>query len=168
MKVLLCMLVALFAGSGGMAQASNTTVTEGEIAAPLADVWSAWTTSAGLKSWMAPHADFDLRVGGLMRANYDPKGSLGDGGTIENRILSFEPQRMLSIRVSKAPDNFPFAARVPEMWTVLYFDPVSADRTRLRIVGLGFTEDAESQKMKGFFQKGNDYTLSMLQKRFAK
>lgn len=55
-------------------------------------------TSTGLKAWLAPHAEIDLRIDGLMRANYDPNGSLGGPGTIGNRILAFEPERMLSIR----------------------------------------------------------------------
>ena len=33
---------------------------------------------SGLRSWLAPHAEIDLRIGGLMRANYDSRGALGD------------------------------------------------------------------------------------------
>jgi uncharacterized protein YndB with AHSA1/START domain len=116
---------------------------------------------------LAPNVDIDLRLDGLMRTNYDPKGSLGDPGTIENRVLSFEPEKMLSIRVAKAPDKFPFKTKIGEMWTVLYFEPTSDGKTLLRIVGLGFGSDEESQRMKEYFKKGNAFTLSQLQKRFA-
>jgi uncharacterized protein YndB with AHSA1/START domain len=132
--------------------------------APVSAVWRAWTTTAGLKSWLAPHADIDLRIDGLMRSNYDPKGTLGDQGTIENRVLAYEPERMLSIRVAKAPERFPFKAKVGEMWTVLYFSPTAEGGTKLRIVGLGFGKDEESQRMKEFFEQGNAYTLAQLQK----
>lgn len=149
------------------ARALEFIVTEGVVGAPVSSVWSAWTTSAGLKSWLAPHVDIDLRIDGLMRTNYDPKGSLGDPGTIENKVLAFEPEKMLSIRVAKAPEKFPFKNKIGEMWTVLYFQPTPDGKTQLRIVGLGFGSDEESQRMKDFFKQGNAFTLSQLQKRFA-
>jgi uncharacterized protein YndB with AHSA1/START domain len=148
------------------AKATESIVAEGIVNAPVLAVWNAWATTDGLKSWLAPHVDIDLRVDGLMRANYDPKGSLGDSGTIENRVLAYEPERMLSIKVSKAPDNFPFKAKIGDMWTVLYFQPTPDGKTMLRIVGLGFGTDEESQKMKEFFRQGNDFTLTQLQRRF--
>ncbi len=101
-----------------------------------------------------------------MRANYDPKGALGDAATIENRILAYEPERMLSIKVSKAPEKFPFKSRIGDMWTVLYFQPTADGKTTLRIVGMGFGPDDESQKMRQFFEQGNAFTLTQLQRRF--
>lgn len=148
------------------AETGESIVTEGVVSAPVAAVWNAWATTAGLTSWLAPHADIDLRVDGLMRSNYDPKGSLGDAGTIENRVLAYEPERMLSIKVVTAPEKFPFRSRIGDMWTVLYFQPTPDGKTTLRIVGLGFGPDAESQKMKAYFKEGNAYTLAQLQKRF--
>jgi hypothetical protein len=101
-----------------------------------------------------------------MRSNYGPKSSLDDPDTIENRVLSYEPERMLSIKVVKAPDNFPFKAKIGDMWTVLYFQATSDRKTSLRIVGMGFGSDDESQRMKEFFKQGNAQTLAQLQKRF--
>lgn len=148
------------------ASATESTVTEGVVNAPVAAVWDAWATTAGLKSWLAPHADIDLRIDGLMRSNYDPKGSLGDPGTIENRVLAYEPERMLSIKVVKAPEKFPFKGKIGDMWTVLYFQSTPDGKTALRIVGMGFGSDDESQRMKEFFEQGNAHTLTQLQKRF--
>jgi uncharacterized protein YndB with AHSA1/START domain len=103
-----------------------------------------------------------------MRSNYDPKSSLGGSGTIENKILAFEPQRMLSIKVTKAPEKFPFKSIVHEMWTVLYFQSTADGKTLLRIVGMGFGTDEESQKMKDYFMRGNAFTLSQLQTYFRR
>jgi hypothetical protein len=52
------------------------------------------------------------------------------------------------------------------MWTVLYFQPTPEGKTAVRIVGMGFGKDKESQMMKAFFEQGNAYTLAQLQKRF--
>jgi hypothetical protein len=96
-----------------------------------------------------------------------PPTALGDPQTIENAILSFEPRRMLSIRVSRSPDGFPFLHAIGNMWTVLYFEAVSPNQTRLRLVGLGFSANDESQKMLAFFERGNASTLAQLQEHFA-
>ena len=162
---LLALVVCLLA-SAIPTKASDSIVTEGVVSAPVTAVWNAWATTAGLKSWLAPHAEIDLRIDGLMRSNYDPRGSLGDSGTIENRVLAYEPERMLSIKVAKAPEKFPFRSKIGDMWTVLYFQPTSDGKTTIRIVGMGFGLDVESQKMKEFFKEGNAYTLAQLQKRF--
>lgn len=160
--------VALVVVVGGSASAQNVgpIVAEGIVEAPLDTVWAAWSTSEGLRGWLAPHAEIDLRVGGLMRTNYDPAGVLGDRHTIENEVLSFEPGRMLSIRVARAPNDFPFANAIRHMWTVLYLDEAGPGRTRLRVVSLGFRPDEESQRMRAFFDRGNTATLQALQRRF--
>lgn len=80
--------------------------------------------------------------------------------------MAYESERMMSIKVSKAPERFPFKSKVGDMWTVLYFQPTAEGKTALRIVGMGFEADEESQKMKEFFKQGNAYTLAQLQKRF--
>src|SRR5262245_42145053 len=100
------------------AQEPGPIVSEAVVEAPLEQVWAAFTTSKGLRSWLAPNAEIDLRVGGLMRTNHNPKGNLGDPETIANAILSFEPQRMISIKVAKPPANFPFPNAIQSMWTV--------------------------------------------------
>jgi uncharacterized protein YndB with AHSA1/START domain len=137
-------------------------ITEGIVDAPLEAVWAAWTTNEGLGLWLAPHVSIDLRIGGLMRANYNAAGALGDAQTIENTILAFEPERMLSIKVTKAPENFPFPNAVQHMWTVMYFDPHGESQTTVRVVGLGFGPDDESQRMRAFFERGNAATIEQL------
>lgn len=139
---------------------------EAIIDAPVAEVWAAFTTKEGVESWMVAHGDVDLRVGGLMRTHYDPKGVLGDPNTIENTILSFEPMRMISIRATKPPESFPFKKAVTSMWTVLHFDELGPQRTRVTCVGLGFGEDEESQKLREHFDKGNAWTLEKLSEHF--
>lgn len=159
-------LIALVSGSAS-AQNVGPIVAEGIVEAPLDSVWTAWTTSDGLRGWLAPQAEIDLRVGGLMRTNYDPAGVLGDHRTIVNEVLSYEPRRMLSIRVARAPDGFPFANAIQQMWTVVYFDEAGPDRTGLRVVGLGFRPDEESQRMRAFFESGNTATVEALQRHYA-
>lgn len=145
----------------------STSCTE-VIDAPRAKVWAAYTTKEGLESWGVAHASVDLKLGGLMRTHYDPKGKLGDAKTIENEIIAFDPERMIALRVQRAPEGFPFPKAVKSIWHVVYFEDAGEGRTRITCKGLGYGSDAESVKMRGFFEKGNEHTLAELKAHFAK
>jgi uncharacterized protein YndB with AHSA1/START domain len=142
-------------------------VTEGIVEAPVSAVWAALTTREGQESWNVAHAEIDLRIGGKMRTHYDPKGKIGDPNTIENTILSFEPNHVLSIQVANPPAKFPFKEAIKKVWTVIRFEELAPSRTRLTITGLGYGNDDESKKLRQFFDKGNAYTIKKLQEKFA-
>lgn len=142
-------------------------VTETTVDAPVAEVWRLFTTREGIESWMAAKAEVDLRVGGAMRTNYDPAGQLGDPNTITNTILSFEPQRMLSLKATGFPKAFPYRKATEGTWSVLYFEELPGGRTHLRVVGLGYGDDAESRAVYEFFEKGNAWTLEQLRKKVS-
>ena len=116
----------------------NREVVVAEIDASIDEVWGAFTTTEGLRTWCAPLVEIDFKIGGKMRANYDANGSLGDANTIENTILSFDPKRMLSIRATKAPAGFPFPNAIKEVWTVIYFQEASPGKTTVTQIGLGY------------------------------
>jgi uncharacterized protein YndB with AHSA1/START domain len=132
------------------------------------EVWRAWTTAKGVTSWMVPQADIDLRVGGVLRTRYDREGKLGDPGTIENLILSYDPERMISIKAVRTPESFPFKTAIKSMWTVIYMEPAGDGKSRVTVRSLGFTADTESQQMRAFFDRGNKITLDTLAARYAK
>jgi uncharacterized protein YndB with AHSA1/START domain len=149
------------------AQDDHPLIHEGIVGAPPDQVWAAFTTKAGLESWMVAHAEIDLKLGGLMKTQYNPNGTTDDASAIVNQILSYEPSRMLSFHVVKAPTTFPFPGAIKKMWTVVYFEAHGEKATRVRVVCLGFTDDQQSQEMREFFMRGNAITLEHLQKRFA-
>lgn len=163
-------LIGLFVGLPMAATAARAEpeplVTEAIINAPVSEVWRLFTTAEGMESWMVAHAEIELKVGGLMRTHYDPRGALGDPNTIVNEVLSFEPERMLSIRVRQPPADFPVPGAARNMWTVIYFQPLEPGMTNVRVVGLGFGGDADSLKLREHFRKGNAWTLEQLQKKF--
>jgi uncharacterized protein YndB with AHSA1/START domain len=142
-------------------------VNEGIVNAPVPEVWKVWSTSEGFKALGVARAEVDLRVGGLIRSHYKPEGVLGDEGTIQNRILAFEPPRMIAIRIEKPPAGFPFKEAWKATWTVITLDDVGAGRTRVRVASMGFASDEESRAMQRFFEAGNQATIRTLQKHFG-
>jgi uncharacterized protein YndB with AHSA1/START domain len=147
------------------AHAAEPQVTEGFINAPVAQVWRIFTTAEGFKSTGVAHAQVDLRIGGTIASHYDPKGRLGDAETIVNEILAYEPERMLAMRIKQAPASFPYREAMQSTWTVMYLTP-SGEMTHVRIVGLGYGDDPESQAMRKFFAQGNRQTLDTIAKPF--
>jgi uncharacterized protein YndB with AHSA1/START domain len=135
--------------------------------APVAAVWKVWTSGDGYKAVGVAQADVDFRVGGLIRSRYNPGGVLGDEETIENRILAYEPQRMIAIRIERPPKNFPFKEAWKKTWTVITLTDAGNGQTHLRVASMGFGTDEESVAMRRFFESGNAATLKTLQAHFA-
>jgi uncharacterized protein YndB with AHSA1/START domain len=148
-------------------------VHETVVAAPLESVWRAWSTSAGLSAWLAPLVDIDLRIGGTLRVAYDANAGLDSDTAVVNEILAYDPPHMLAFRVVQAPRDFPFAAAVASMWTVVYLDASSSETTRVRVVVNGLGDDAPNAGAnaapgpRAFFERGNAETLQRLEERFG-
>ena len=107
-------------------------------------------------------------VGGLMRTGYQAGTDLAGPNAIHNTIIAYDPERMLAIRVSQAPEKFPFKKAISKVWTVIYLSPVSPKQTQVTVRMLGYQDDEEHTKMREFFAYGNKVTLDALEKRFAK
>jgi len=137
-------------------------VFEVEIDASIDDIWDAFTTTEGIKSWVAPLAEVDFKVGGKWRANYNKDGKLGDASTIENTILCYDPKRMISLKATGFPENFPFKEAAKDTWSIFYFEPVSKTRTKITVVGLGYNDTPQSKKMRAFFETANKYSIDKL------
>lgn len=138
-------------------------VHEGVINAPPAAVWKGISTAEGYKMWGVAQCEFDLRVGGRIRTHYEADGQLGDDGTIEQEVLAFEPERMLAFRISKPPANFPFKDAWKNTWSVITLTDLGDNRTHMRLAGMGYTADPESQAMRKFFLTGNEWSLKKAQ-----
>jgi uncharacterized protein YndB with AHSA1/START domain len=164
-SIALCALVSLVSLTAPVA--ARTLEHEAIIDAPVADVWDAFTTKEGAESWVVAQAEIDLRIGGDMRTSYNPQSNLHDEFTIINRIISFEPQRMLSIQNVQAPTGFKHPELFQQTWSVLSFKPVTPQRTQVRVVGLNYGEGPEWDVVYNHFKGGNAYVLEKLKQRFA-
>lgn len=162
LRILLVSIAVLAFSSAVVAQEDKRVVAEFEIEASVDDVWNAFTTTDGLKSWVAPLADIDFRVGGKWRANYNADGKLGDTSTIENTILCYDPKRMISLKATGFPEGFEFVDVAKDTWSVFYFKSVAETKTKITIVGLGYNDTEQSKKMRSFFKPANEYSMKQL------
>lgn len=151
--------------SAAQAQGERTLCHEAVLPAPLEQVWALWGTSEGLASWMAPVAAIEARAGGFIEASYDPAGRIGAAGNIRNRILTIDPQQALRIQVAQAPPNFPHAAEVMQLTTLIEFEVVNAAATRVRVSMSGYREGEAYEALYRHFAWGNAWTLNKLHER---
>ena len=149
-----------------LATADQPLVHSAIVDAHVREVWRAWTTTEGIKSWMVAEGDVDLKIGGKIRTAYKAGTDLAGPDAIENTIIAFDPGRMLSIRNTKAPEKFPFKKAISEVWTVIYLETEGATKTKVTVRMLGYKRDQESIQMRRFFMEGNKQTLDALVARF--
>lgn len=151
-----------------LATATQPLVVYDTVNAPPKEVWKAYATTEGIKSWMVAEGTIDLRIGGLMRTSYTKGSDLKGPDVIENKIISFDPERMLAMQCVRTPNNFPFKKAILDVWTVLYFDAVGTDKTKVTCRTIGFDGTQESTNLRLFFMRGNKMEMDELVKHFAK
>jgi uncharacterized protein YndB with AHSA1/START domain len=144
--------------AGKTAGAEKVLVLEVTVPAPLNAVWEAFTTSAGLSTWLTPGAVVDLKEGGEWTAHF-PGGSTG-GGT----ILSFVPEKELVLS-ALAPDKFP-TVRATRTKARFQFE-AKGDSTVVRLTQTGWKEGEEWVKAYEYLTVGNAQLLATLHHRFV-
>jgi uncharacterized protein YndB with AHSA1/START domain len=129
------------------------------VPAKLDDVWTVFTTNAGLVTWLWSDVTVDLKKGGEWTVHY-PGGGTG-GGT----ITDFTPQRRLVMR-ALAPPQFPEVRR--ERTTAVFdFEPLDG-QTRVTLTQTGWKQGKEWDEAYDYLAKGNAQLLEQLRYRFVK
>ena len=173
LPILMCGLTGATAASANPVMDTSYVSAGGErvleqsivIDAPIGKVWDAFTTTTGFRSWAAPVAEVDFRLGGIIESAYDRNGRIGAPGNIKNEIVAYVPHRMLAIRNVQAPPNTPFdAATFQKVHTVNLFEPLTATRTRVTVTQPGFGSGAAYEGVYKFFAAGNRWSLEQLKK----
>jgi uncharacterized protein YndB with AHSA1/START domain len=139
-----------------------------DVPAGAGEVWDAWATAEGFKSWAVPFAVIDFRVGGSIESAYNPAAKPGDPDNIRNEIVAALPMRMFVLRNVQAPAKLPFdAATFQKTQTVVTLTPLGEKSTRVTVANSGYESGSAWDGVYHFFREGNAYSLSELRKRFV-
>jgi len=134
------------------------------VAAPVAEVWTAWTTRDGIRTFFAPDANVEARSGGAFEIFFNPYGEPGMKGGDGMRVLGVDPQKMLSFTWN-APPSLP-EARKQQSVVIVRFKPLDAQRTEVTLHHVGWGETGEWPKAFDYFDSAWGRVLANLQKRF--
>lgn len=135
-----------------------------EIPAAREDVWAAWTTPEGIKTFLAPEGRLSLVPGGPFEIYFAPEAPAGSRGSEGCKILSYLPQRMLSFDWN-APPSLP-DIRQQRTWVVLTFEATGPQQTKLELFHLGWQEGPGWDQAYAYFEKAWSLVLARLQHRF--
>lgn len=140
--------------------------TEVVVEASVEEVWHAWTTEAGLESWLAPAAEVELRPGGRYASN--AIGKVGEDDTINLKILAYEPQRMLAFTTTAPSEEFPEVAAAGDTWAVVTLRPLDDEHTLVQHSALGWRDGDEWKRARSFFTGANRRLLDALRYHFQR
>ena len=132
--------------------------------AEVYEVWDAWTTEAGIKTFFAPDGKVELKESGKYEIYFLPPEKEGARGSEDCHIICFTPKKMLSFSWS-APPEYPEIRR-QRTTVVVWLEHIDDYKTLVKIEHTGWKESEQWNAVYDYFQKAWDVVLSRLQKRF--
>ncbi|GJM18412.1 MAG: hypothetical protein DHS20C14_06250 [Phycisphaeraceae bacterium] len=137
-----------------------------EIAAPVSDVFRAWSDGDAWKEVYGPEraemvANIDLAIGGRYEWLFD--GATGGNGC---QVLSYIPDRMITFSWN-APPAQP-ESRAKRTWVVVELEPLAGERTKITLTHLGFGDASHWDETHDYFDIAWDRVLGAMQQGLAR
>ena len=130
-----------------------------------AQVWQMVSTSDGLRAFVAPVTDVEMKYNGKYYTNYQPGAKIGDPGTIYNTVLAYVPMEMVAIHVKLGKVIFPASvADADRLNAIMQIKDLGDNRVRVWETMVGWQTGEDWDKVYSFFQTGNAYVLGQLYK----
>lgn len=120
-----------------------------DVPAKVADVWEAWTTEQGIKSFFAPECNVELRSGGPYEILFHPQAEPGDQGGEGMIVLALQERKMLSVTWN-APPHIPLV-RGQMTQLLLRFRKSGKHRTHLTLIQSGWGVGGEWDEAFDYF-----------------
>jgi uncharacterized protein YndB with AHSA1/START domain len=134
------------------------------VAAPIEQVWQAWTTREGIVSFMAPAAEIDARPGGAFDIHFDPLAAPGLRGADGMQFMALQPPRLLSFTWN-APPHLP-EARAQRTLVVVRLAPEGERSTRVSLHHVGWGDGGQWDQAYTYFDRAWGNVLGNLRQRF--
>lgn len=131
------------------------------------DVWQAWSTAEGVRSFFAPDCRVELEIGGAYEMYFDPSAPYGERGGEGVRILAIEPRKMLSFTWN-APPHLP-EVRPQHTAVVVRLLALADGRTRVTLIHSGWGSSEQwDQAYRYFAVAWQKVVLPRLKERFER
>lgn len=151
-------------GTEPLPEGERAVVRTATVTAPVEDVWWAWTTDAGLRSWLLDDSRVELAVGGAYEWYFLPDGEPGLRGSEGCQVLGFDQPTMLTFTWNAPPHLA--QARAQRTVVVLRLRPVDPG-TRVQLTQLGWGEGGEWDEAFDYFDEAWGRVLERLVTYFA-
>ena len=135
------------------------------VAAPIEEVWKAWSTTEGVKSFFAPDAKVEARSGGAFEIYMNPYAEPGLKGADDMRVMAVQPPTMISFTWN-APPSQP-EIRGQRTLVIVRLRAVDAKSTEVTLRHVGWGEGEKWDATYAYFDRAWGNVLANLQKRFV-
>lgn len=137
------------------------------VPAQVSDVWKAWTTSDGVKSFFAPDAKVNPTIGGEFEIYFDKTAPEGKRGSEGCKILALDPERLL-LFTWNAPPQYPVVRDGNDKtWVIIELSEMAACSTLVSLTHLGWRDGEEWEKVYDYFLVAWPKVLLWLKDRFT-
>jgi uncharacterized protein YndB with AHSA1/START domain len=164
-RAALLLAPALAMAASDSAAQERSLVKTATVNAPVDEVWKAWTTSEGIKTFFAPEARVEARPGGPFEIHINPYARPGMQGADDMVFLALQEQRMLSFTWN-APPHLPEARR-QRTSVVVRLNPAGEGRTEVRLTHTGWGDGGQWDQAYAYFDRAWGNVLANLEKRFV-
>jgi uncharacterized protein YndB with AHSA1/START domain len=131
-----------------------------------ADVYRAWTTPEGAKTFFAPAVKIELTKGGPYEIYFAPDAPPGSRGAEGCTVVSFEANKKVSFTWS-FPPSLPALRNANALAQVTVELTPEGTRTKLRLVHDGFKDGPDWEKGREYFSHAWPMVVGRLKHRFA-
>ncbi len=136
------------------------------VTAPVEDVWWAWTTDAGIRSWLVDDSRIELRVGGPYEWYFLTEAGQGAQGSEECQVIGYQAPTMLTFTWNAPPHLA--EARAQRSVVLLRLRPDDPDEgTRVELTQLGWGDGGEWDEAFDYFDAAWGRVLDRLHAYFA-
>lgn len=132
-----------------------------------AEVFKAWTTVEGVKSFLAPEAKIELKPGGAYEPYFMPALPPGMKGAEGCTVVSFEPGKKLAFTWN-FPPSLPKLREANARTEVTVELVPEGGRTRVKLTQTGWKEGAEWEQGRAYFERAWGFVLARLERRFRR
>lgn len=156
---------ALAMAAANVAAQERSIVKTALVKASQEEVWQAWTTSEGIKTFFAPDARIEARPGGAFEVYFNPYARPGLKGADGMVFLAVQEMSMLSFTWN-APPHLP-GVRGQRTSVTVRLTPAGDGATQVRLTHTGWGDGGEWDKSYSYFGNAWGHVLANLEKRFA-
>lgn len=135
------------------------------VPASLKEVWDAWTTTEGAKTFFSSEAKVELEVGGPYEIYFLLENPYGLKGSEDCKVLSFLPMGMFSFDWSAPPEFGDLRNRRTQV--ILQFEEIGPGKVKVRFSQYGWGKGEDWDRLYDYFDKAWSYVLNNLKKRFT-
>lgn len=137
---------------------------EFSVAAPVADVWKAVSTTEGLRTFFSSGASIELVTFGHFVHHFTEEAPSGKAALTGNLVLAVQPERLLTLTWD-APPEYP-SVRAQRTFVEIRLAPDGAANTHVTFTESGFGNGAEWDGTYEYFRGGWTLVAAALQYRF--